>query len=121
MIAVVSVSGGKDYARKKWALPGPKKGWRGGVPADIVARVLRVFEKGPTENAYLDLCIIKGRFPSRKAQFCTDFLKKRPINEYVNNLVALHGQVESWQGVRADESANGGKLPERGARGGGFG
>ena len=103
----------RDYVRDKWPLPSPKKGWPDGVPADIVARVLRVFEKGPTGNAYLDLCIIKGRFPSRKAQFCTDFLKKRPINEYVNNLVALHGQVESWQGVRADESANRAKLPER--------
>src|SRR3989304_3703144 len=113
MIAVVSVSGGKDYARKKWALPGPKKGWPEGVPADIVARVLRVFEKGPTGNAFLDLCIIKGRFPSRKAQFCTDFLKKQPINKYINDLVVEHGQVESWQGVRADESDSRAKLPER--------
>jgi len=103
----------RDYVRDKWALPSPKKGWPEGVPADIVARVLRVFEKGPTGNAFLDLCIIKGRFPSRKAQFCTDFLKKQPINKYINDLVVEHGQVESWQGVRADESDSRAKLPER--------
>jgi 3'-phosphoadenosine 5'-phosphosulfate sulfotransferase (PAPS reductase)/FAD synthetase len=103
----------RDYVRDKWPLPAPKKGWPNGVPADIVARVLAVFEKGPTGNPYLDLCIIKGRFPSRKAQFCTDFLKKQPINKYVNDLVTQHGQVESWQGVRADESESRSKLPER--------
>lgn len=97
----------RDYVRDIW--PGEKKN----VPPDIVARVLTVFEKGPTGNPYLDLCIIKGRFPSRKAQFCTDFLKKQPINKYVNDLVAQHSQVESWQGVRADESESRSKLPER--------
>lgn len=97
----------RNYVRDVW--PGEKKN----VPADIVARVLRVFEKGPTGNPYLDLCIIKGRFPSRKAQFCTDELKKQPINKYVNDLVAQHNLVESWQGVRADESESRAKLPER--------
>jgi 3'-phosphoadenosine 5'-phosphosulfate sulfotransferase (PAPS reductase)/FAD synthetase len=103
----------RDYVRDKWPLPSPKKGWPDGVPADIVRRVLAVFEKGPTGNPYLDLCIIKGRFPSRKAQFCTDELKKQPLNKYTNDLVAQYGKVESWQGVRADESESRAKLPER--------
>ena len=103
----------RDYVRDKWPLPSPKKGWPAGVPADIIARVLKVFEKGPTGNPFLDLCIIKGRFPSRKAQFCTDELKKQPLNKYINELVIEHKVVESWQGVRADESANRAKLPER--------
>lgn len=103
----------RDYVRDKWPIPSIKKGWPDGVPADIIARVLKVFEKGPTGNPYLDLCIIKGRFPSRKAQFCTDFLKKQPLNRYINDLVVKHGQIESWQGVRANESESRSKLPER--------
>lgn len=106
----------RDYVRDVWPLPNPKKvTYPEGVPADVVARVLAVFDKGPTGNPYLDLCIIKGRFPSRKAQFCTDELKKQPINAYSNELVARFGigNVESWQGVRADESESRSKLPER--------
>ena len=36
----------------------------------------------PTGNPYLDLCLWKGRFPSRRAQFCTQFLKTEPMVEY---------------------------------------
>lgn len=104
----------RDYVRDVWPLPNPKKKtYPEGVPADVIARVLKVFEKGPTGNPYLDLCIIKGRFPSRMAQFCTDELKKQPINKYTNELVAKYGEVESWQGVRADESVKRAKLTER--------
>jgi 3'-phosphoadenosine 5'-phosphosulfate sulfotransferase (PAPS reductase)/FAD synthetase len=95
----------RDYTRDKW----PEKG----VPADVVARALSVFERGPTGNPYLDLCIIKARFPSRMAQFCTQYLKTEPLTEYALELIEQHGAVESWQGVRADESASRAKLPER--------
>ena len=44
----------------------------------MIGRVLDFMERGPTGNPFLDLCIIKGRFPSRKAQFCTQFLKTEP-------------------------------------------
>ena len=30
----------------------------------------------PSGNPFLDLCLWKGRFPSRKAQFCTEHLKR---------------------------------------------
>jgi 3'-phosphoadenosine 5'-phosphosulfate sulfotransferase (PAPS reductase)/FAD synthetase len=95
----------RDYVRDHW----PEKD----VPADVVARVLAVMEKGPTGNPYLDLCIIKGRFPSRKAQFCTQFLKTEPLTEYALQLIDSHGAVESWQGVRAEESPSRAQLPER--------
>src|SRR5947208_1783729 len=36
----------------------------------------------PTGNPFLDLCLWKGRFPSRKAQFCTQQLKTIPLVEY---------------------------------------
>jgi 3'-phosphoadenosine 5'-phosphosulfate sulfotransferase (PAPS reductase)/FAD synthetase len=102
----------RDYVRDKW----PEKG----VPSDVVARALAVFEKGPTGNPYLDLCIIKGRFPSRKVQFCTQFLKTEPLMEFANDLLEAGNEVESWQGVRAEESPSRAALPEREDRGGGY-
>lgn len=72
---------------------------------DELARIIAVFEKGPTGNPYLDLCMIKGRFPSRKAQFCTQFLKTEPLVEYQMGLIDQGFDVWSWQGVRRDESA----------------
>lgn len=102
----------RDYVRDEW----PKKG----VHPDMIASALAVYELGPTGNPYLDLCIIKNRFPSRTAQFCTQFLKTEPATEYALNLIAQHGAIESWQGVRADESRNRANLPEREELGGGL-
>lgn len=88
----------RDYVRDKW----PEKG----VPSDCVARAVAVLEQGPTGNPYLDLCMLKGRFPSRMAQFCTQFLKTEPLTEFALGLVDLtDDDVWSWQGVRRDESA----------------
>lgn len=58
----------------------------------------------PTGNPYLDLCLWKGRFPSRKAQFCTEELKRNPAVEFQLALVDQGYTVISWQGVRRDES-----------------
>lgn len=60
----------------------------------------------PTGNPYLDLCLWKGRFPSRKAQFCTQELKTLPLVEYQLSLIEQGYSVVSWQGVRRDESHN---------------
>jgi len=88
----------RDYVRDKW----PEKG----VPSDCVARAVAILEQGPTGNPYLDLCMLKGRFPSRMAQFCTQFLKTEPLTEFALGLVDLtDDDVWSWQGVRRDESA----------------
>ncbi|MBO1325382.1 phosphoadenosine phosphosulfate reductase family protein [Acetobacter sp. TBRC 12305] len=76
-----------------------------GVPDDIIRSALATLH--PTGNAFLDLCIWKGRFPSRRVQFCTQELKSRPLSDYLDNVIAstsLH--VENWQGVRRDESAS---------------
>lgn len=92
----------RDYIRDHWHLP--HRDWPDGVPAEAITRSLAVFEKGPTGNPYLDLCIIKGRFPSRRAQFCTQFLKTEPLTEYQDGLVDAGAEaVWSWQGVRAEE------------------
>ena len=60
----------------------------------------------PTGNPFLDLCMWKGRFPSRKAQFCTEELKRNPAVEFQMALVDAGHTVVSWQGVRRDESQN---------------
>lgn len=60
----------------------------------------------PTGNPFLDLCVWKGRFPSRRAQFCTEQLKTMPATEYQLGYID-RGECEavwSWQGVRIDES-----------------
>ncbi|RWM02115.1 MAG: phosphoadenosine phosphosulfate reductase [Mesorhizobium sp.] len=85
--------------------------WRAqGVPVDIVERALGVLT--PTGNPYLDLCLWKGRFPSRKGQFCTQELKVDPIDDQVTRpLLARSHRVISWQGVRAAESFERSLLP----------
>lgn len=91
------------YVAEKW--PGK------GVPPEIVASALAVLK--PTGNPFLDLCIMKGRFPSRMAQFCTQELKRYPLDAHLMALVAEGYTVESWRGVRRDESRNRANSVER--------
>lgn len=58
----------------------------------------------PTGNPYLDMCMLKGGFPSRKRQYCTDYLKTKPLTAYAVDLLDAGQAVWSWQGVRIDES-----------------
>ena len=60
----------------------------------------------PTGNPFLDLCMWKGRFPSRKAQFCTQELKTNLAVEFQLSLIDAGYTVVSWQGIRRDESLN---------------
>lgn len=102
----------REYVATKW----PEKG----VSDDVIRSVLEVYDAGPTGNPFLDLCVIKNRFPSRMAQFCTQFLKRDPITEWTIDYIDAHGPAESWQGVRADESRKRADLPEREDVGGGL-
>ena len=86
--------------------------WREqGVAEAVVLAAIEALE--PTGIPFLDLCLWRGRFPSRKAQFCTEALKRDVIIEQVM-LPLLDGKnmVLSWQGVRSDESINRRYLPE---------
>lgn len=65
----------------------------------------------PTGIPFLDLCILKGRFPSTRARFCSEELKHHPLDEFMAPLFEQYGTVISWQGVRADESMNRRDLP----------
>lgn len=79
--------------------------WREqGVPERHIERALAVLQ--PTGNPFLDLCIWKGRFPSRKAQFCTEFLKQEAMRTDVILPALARGPVVQWVGVRRDESLN---------------
>lgn len=60
----------------------------------------------PTGIPFLDLCLWKGRFPSRKAQFCTEELKRNIAVAFQLDLADAGNTVVSWQGVRRDESPN---------------
>lgn len=60
----------------------------------------------PTGNPFLDLCLWKGRFPSRKAAFCTEELKRNMAVDFQLDLIEFGYTVVSWQGVRRDESQN---------------
>ena len=60
-------------------------------------------ENGPM--TFADLAYIKGRFPSRKAQFCTQHLKLTPSLRWINENIRCKGiEFERWAGVRRDES-----------------
>lgn len=90
------LAGKREYVLKHW----PAKG----VDQAGIERALKALQ--PTGNPFLDLCIWKGRFPSRKAQFCTEQLKTLPLTEWQMGLID-RGECEavwSWQGVRLDES-----------------
>lgn len=77
----------------------------------IVERALAALK--PTGNPFLDLCIWKGRFPSTKARFCSEELKRNPIIEQVQMPLMEQGaKIISWQGVRADESPSRALLKE---------
>ena len=65
------------------------------------------------ERGFFDLALHKKRFPSRRAQFCTDHLKLRPTQAWVKQRLAEGFVVVSLSGVRGDESAERAKLPER--------
>lgn len=91
----------REYLLREW----PKQG----IPDAIVREAAELHE--PTGNPYLDLCISKGRFPSRMAQFCTGELKELPITEQVVLPMLKQGRLLQWLGIRADESRNRAKQP----------
>lgn len=105
------IAGKRRFVETKWR--------EQGVPEEVVLAALEVLQ--PTGNPFLDLCVWKGRFPSRRAQFCTEELKRNPMLEQVT--IPLMGQgdmILSWQGVRAGESLVRRYLPECDEVGGGL-
>lgn len=89
------IAGKREYVLTKWAE-------KGVAQADIERAVAALV---PTGVPYLDLCIWKGRFPSSRAAFCSEELKRNPIIDQVQRpLLTVGDDIRSWQGVRRDES-----------------
>jgi 3'-phosphoadenosine 5'-phosphosulfate sulfotransferase (PAPS reductase)/FAD synthetase len=65
------------------------------------------------ELGFYELAHKKKRFPSRKARFCTQHLKMLPTQRHVWKMVEEGHEVLLHSGVRAAESADRAKLPER--------
>lgn len=84
----------REYVAKHWLADG--------VPQTLVDRAIAALE--PTGIPFLDLVLWKGRFPSRRAQFCTEYLKAEVIETNVVNPARRLGAVIQWLGVRRDES-----------------
>lgn len=97
------IAGKRKFIETKWR--------EQGIAESVVLSAIEALQ--PTGNPFLDLCIWKGRFPSRKAQFCTMELKRDPmLEQVVMPLMGKGDMLISWQGVRADESLNRRFLPE---------
>jgi len=89
------IAGRREYVLTKWA--------EKGVLQEEIDRAAAALVH--TGIPFLDLCIWKGRFPSSKAAFCSDELKRKPIVEQVQKPLLYAGEdIISWQGVRRDES-----------------
>ena len=86
-------AGGQDY------FPNAKVPWT----PDRAAKAASLMH--PSGNPFLDLCMIKGLFPSHGRQFCTEDLKRNLAVEYQLDIVDSGDSMISWQGVRRDESA----------------
>lgn len=63
---------------------------------------------------FLALAIWKGRFPSAKSRFCTQFLKIKPLEEFIMKLRVKGHEIVSHSGVRASESIERSMMPEWG-------
>lgn len=85
-----------NLTKDMWITPGfaEKKGLDGEAPLD--------FE---------EMIRLKGRPPSRKAQFCTEILKLRPQRRWVEDNVT--DEYERYTGVRRDESEARADTPDR--------
>jgi len=93
---LINLDAGSGYGRRL-------KQWTG-------TDLLRVIDNlHATGNPFLDLCMLKGRFPSSRAQFCTEELKRHVIDFQVmlpllNECNDDRTKIISWQGVRKQES-----------------
>lgn len=72
------------------------------VPEHLIERAASLLI--PTGNPFLDLCMLKGRFPGARSRFCTDELKLVPMNAIKDPLLSEGVNIVEWIGERAEES-----------------
>jgi 3'-phosphoadenosine 5'-phosphosulfate sulfotransferase (PAPS reductase)/FAD synthetase len=85
---------------------GPPVEW---VKGDFSEKV-RAKGKEPSFIPFLDLMLMKGRAPSPKAQFCTEYLKLQPIRDWLR-ATADDREPVMLVGIRAGESARRAQMP----------
>ncbi|PHM73694.1 phosphohydrolase [Xenorhabdus kozodoii] len=102
----------REFIKSRWPVSLVEE--CGMSPAQAEKRIIAALKTlFPTGSPFLDLCMLKGRFPSTKARFCTFELKHKPIAEQVvAPLLSQFDEVILWQGVRAQESPSRAALPE---------
>ena len=94
----------RKFILEKWPLQG--------IPEEKVQRAASMMV--PTGVPFLDLCLWKGRFPgSVTDRFCTTELKTLPLTAFSLSLVEKGYFVESWQGIRKEESKKRATYSER--------
>jgi len=100
----------REYIATHWVNKLIRRGNTQERAKNITKKALEILH--PTGNPFLDLCMMKGRFPSTKARFCSQALKHDVIkNQIVDPLLKEYDEVILWQGVRAQESPERAKLP----------
>jgi len=93
----------KNNLKDRWA--------KDGISEERIKEAIDNFDT--TGSPFLDLCKLKGRFPSTRVRFCSEELKHLPIEEQIIIPLLKEGKyVVLWQGVRADESPSRAKLQE---------
>ena len=86
--------------------------WSDDVDPERIEKAIAALQ--PTGNPFLDLCLWKGRFPGAKTRFCTSLLKAECAKEQVFlPLLAAGEDIDSWQGIRAEESRARAQMPRR--------
>ena len=87
-------------ARKKRI---PELWGKQGIEQRIIDRA--VANMVPSGNPFLDLCLLRGGFPSSQRRYCTEHLKVVPIKDGVYRPLWDSGFTpRSWQGLRREES-----------------
>lgn len=72
------------------------------VDPELITKAEQLLQ--PTGDPFLDLCMLKGRFPGAKSRFCTEELKLAPMGIIKGALWAEGISTVEWIGERADES-----------------
>lgn len=66
-----------------------------------------------SDLGFYELALKKKRFPSTRARFCTEHLKIFPTIDWVNAQITEGHSILAHSGVRANESVDRSKLPQR--------
>lgn len=91
----IAANWGRPYSRGDKTFPA--------VPQHLIDRAIECMI--PTGNPFLDLCMLKGRYPGVKSRFCTEDLKLRPMDEQIKLPILNAGRsIIEWIGERAQES-----------------